>query len=101
MDYEKDVGAYVWDWKFRCPECNLSCSSRTDIDIHKSLKYKEEKPQVFEGRLVDKAVRIERLKKKQGDRPKVTCVDRYLENVFWFKYLVSIFSVNANQMYDN
>ena len=47
---------------------------------------KEEKPQAFQGRLVDRAVQVKKLEKQQDERPKVTCEEQQLINVFRFHY---------------
>ena len=46
-DYEKKSDTYVQNWMFRCPTCNLPCSSDRGIRIHMGRIHKEEKPQEF------------------------------------------------------
>ena len=96
-DYERRSGAYVEDWQFRCPKCNLPCASERGIKIHMSRSHKQEKQQVFQGRLADKAVKVQKLEAKQEERPKVTCEGQSLVNVFRFKYLGTIFAANGSQ----
>ena len=36
-DYEVQTGAYVRNWQFRCPECDLSCKSQCNV-VSKSTK---------------------------------------------------------------
>ena len=59
-DYERKSGAYVQDWKSRCPKCDLPCASERGIRIHMSRSHKQEKQQEFQGRLVDKAVQVKK-----------------------------------------
>ena len=99
-DYEQRSGAYVHDWKFRCPKCDLPCASERGIHIHMSRSHKQEKSQKFQGRLVDKAVQVKKLEKQQEDRPKVSCEGQPLDNIFRFKYLGTIFAANASQHFD-
>ena len=62
-----------------------------------SRSHKQEKQQVFQGRLADKAVKVQKLEAKQEERPKVTCEGQSLVNVFRFKYLGTIFAANGSQ----
>lgn len=99
-EYELKSGAYVQDWKFRCPKCDLPCASERGIKIHLSRSHRQEKPQEFQGRLVDKAVQVKKLEIQQEERPKVTCEGQPLDNIFRFKYLGTIFAANASQQFD-
>ena len=99
-EYEKKVGAYVYDWKFRCPTCNLPCSSERGISIHMGRMHKQEKPQEFKGRLVDRAVQVKKLEKQQEERRQITCEGHQLDNVFRFCYLGTIFAADGSQQYD-
>ena len=65
-----------------------------------SRSHKQEKEQVFQGRLVDKAVQIKKLEAKQEERPKVICEGQPLNNVFRFRYLGTIFAANGSQHFD-
>ena len=84
-DYEIQSGSYVQGWQFRCPDCDLPCKSRRGIKIHQSRAHKPEKSQVFAGRLVDKAVHVEKLEELQKSRPTIQCGEENLENVFRFQ----------------
>ena len=99
-DYEVQTGAYVNNWQFRCPECDLPCKSQRGIKVHQSRAHKKEKPQAFDGRLADKAVHTDKLVKLQQARPAVLCGEKILDNVFRFSYLGSIFAANGLQSYD-
>ena len=55
-EYELDNDVYAHGWKFRCDICDLPCSSKRGVNIHKSKSYKPEKAQIFKGRLADEAV---------------------------------------------
>ena len=71
------------------------------MKIHVSkIHAKPEKKQVFEGRLVDDAVRTKKLEQQQASRPTVSCEGNPLDNVFKFKYLSTIFTANGLQSYD-
>ena len=70
------------------------------IKIHQNRIHKPEKPQEFDGRLVDKAVHISKLEELQHARPAVHCGEKMLENVFMFLYLGTIFAANGLQCYD-
>ena len=98
-DYELQADAYVHEWKFRCPDCDLPCKSERGIKIHQRV-HKPEKPQEFAGRLVDKAVHVSKLEELQKSRPAVHCGEEVLENVFRFLYLGTVFAVNGLQCYD-
>ena len=99
-DYELEVGAYVQGWQFRCPECDLPCKSARGVKIHQVRAHKPEKPQSFQGRLVDKAVQVSKLEELQKSRPDVCCGEQVLENVFRFLYLGTVFTANGLQCYD-
>ena len=100
-DYERRVGAYVHDWKYRCPTCNLPCASERGVRIHMGRMHRQEdKKQDFQGRLADRAVQIKKLEKQQEERQKVTCEGQQLDNVFKFRYLGTLFAANASQQFD-
>ena len=63
-EYEKKVGVYVYDWRFRCPKCDLPCVSERGVRVHMGRAHKEGKNQVFQGRLVDKAVQVQKMEEQ-------------------------------------
>ena len=99
-EYEKGAGVYVYDWRFRCPQCDLPCASERGVRIHMGRAHKEAKQQEFHGRLVDKAVQVQKMEEQQLARPQVMCEGQPLCNVFRFRYLGTIFAANASQKFD-
>ena len=100
QDFEKENGHYDYDWEFRCPTCDLACASKTGVKIHMSRMHKPEPEQNFEGRLADVVVKRQKVKTQQSARPVVKCGDLPLDNVASFKYLGSLFTVDADQHQD-
>ena len=100
-DFEMANDRYVFDWPHRCGICDLPFRTARGTKIHYTRVHgKIEKQQVFQGRLADKAVQVEKLKKQQQLRPGIWCEDEELENVFKFKYLGTIFAADGLQRYD-
>ena len=100
-DYEMANGRYVVDWPFRCGICDLPFRTARGTKIHYTKVHgKQEKQQVFAGRLADKAVQVKNLMNQQTQRPTIWCEDKEIGNVFKFKYLGSIFSADGRQEYD-
>ena len=95
-----DNQVYVHEWKFRCDICDLPCSSKRGIVIHKTKSHKPEETQNFTGRLADEAVRFCKVVEQQKERPVVKCCGQPLENTYKFKYLGSTFAADADQMHD-
>ena len=62
--------------------------------------HKAEKEQEFQGRLVDKAVQVQKMIAQQEERPTVKCEGQQLDNVFRFRYLGTIFAANGSQQFD-
>ena len=96
-EYEKQNDCYDYEWRHRCPICDLPYSSTHAVKIHVGRDHKARKPQDFSHRLADKAVQKEKLKLQQADRPKVECEGEELTNVFDFIYLGSVLAVDGNQ----
>ena len=80
--------------------CDLPCSSFRGIAIHKARAHKNVKEQNFTGTLAAEVVQVCKLVKQQELRPEITCEGEQLKNTFRFKYLDTIFTVNAKQKYD-
>ena len=91
---------YDHSWRFRCDVCDLPCSSARGIDIHKARKHKPDKEQNFVGTLAEEKVQVCKLVQQQESRPVIQCEGDDLENVFRFKYLGSVFTADAKQIYD-
>ena len=86
---------YVYDWRFRCDVCDLPCSSKRGVAIHKAKSHKKEKRQHFKSTLEDETVQVCKMVEKQKDRSVITCGDKSLKNVFRSKYLGSTFTADA------
>ena len=99
-EYELENEVYAHEWRFRCDECDLPCSSLRGIAIHKAHKHKADKQQNFKGTLAEEAVKVCKLVEQQDNRPEIYCDGKKLENVFRFKYLGTIFTADARQKYD-
>ena len=65
-----------------------------------SCEHAPEKEQNFKGTCADKQVRLDKLKKAQKAKAKVTCEGEELKNAFNFKYLGSIFSADGTHVHD-
>ena len=104
-EFEIENGLYDHSWPFRCPVCDLPCSSERGVKVHKAKAHGRSDmtvqcEQVYKGSLADKAVRERKLKDQQDLRPTVYCEGKALENVFKFCYLGSVFSADGLQDYD-
>ena len=60
-EFELANGLYDHSWPFRCPECDLPCSSERGVKVHKAKAHGRndmtaETEQVYKGSLADKAV---------------------------------------------
>ena len=95
-----DVGIYDYGWSHRCDVCDLACSSKRGVAIHKSRAHKNGKTQNFLGTLADKTVMTCKIIEQQKERPKIKCGGRELDNVFRSKYLGSVFTADADQDHD-
>lgn len=97
-----ETGYYVDDWPHRATYDLPSCVSVRGVRIHVSKSYKlnSEKPQDFQDKLTDEAVRKQKLEEQQKQRPTIMCEEEELENVYQFTYLGSVFPANAEQVYD-
>ena len=100
QDYEVDVGIYDYGWSHRCDVCDLACSSKRGVAIHKSRAHKNGKTQNFLGTLADKTVMTCKIIEQQKERPKIKCGGRELDHVFRSKYLGSVFTADADQDHD-
>ena len=100
IDYEKQVGVHDDAWSHRCDTCGLPCKSQKGIKIHKARAHKPQKEQCFKGRVADREAQVQKLRDQQKDRPTVLCEGEPLDNVYNFKYLGSLFNVNADQVMD-
>ena len=99
-DFELEHGVYDHSWPHRCAQCDLPCKSARGIKIHMRKVHKEEDPQVFKGRLADKAVTIQKMAAQQSRRPKIYCEGKELDNVYKFKYLGSLFTADGDEDQD-
>ena len=98
-EYEKENGCYDYDWKYRCPTCDLPFSSERAVKIHLGKYHKPSKTQDFSHRLADVAVKKRKLELQQQERQTIMCGEEILENVFNFVYLGSVFSADSSQWY--
>ena len=82
--FEKSNGLFDFQWRYRCPICELPMKSARGMKIHPTKMYKAAREQEFKGRLADKAVQTDKLKDQQRHRTNVFCEDKSLEHVFKF-----------------
>ena len=99
-DYEVTNHAYDFQWRFRCDQCDLPCSSQRGIKMHQAKAHKKDKVQNFRGSLADEAVKTCKYVKQQDNRPTISCEGTPIDNVYRFKYLGTIFSADAQQAHD-
>ena len=92
----------MWNWKFRCPTCDLPCSSRRGVSVHSRHMYKEENHKALRDdlQIMQYVDNLQKLEKQQSNSPEITCEGRQLDNVFRFSYLGTAFSADSDQMYD-
>ena len=95
-DFETHDNVYVHSWSHRCDICDLPCVSERGVKIHKSKAHKPEPLQDFKGRLVEKAVLVDKYKAQQKTRPVIRCGQTPLDNVYRFKYLGSVFTADGD-----
>ena len=82
-EFEIEHDKYVQSWQHRCDVCDLPWASSRGIKIHKCKAHKEQKPQHFEDRLVEKAIKVKKLKEQQLTRPVIQCEGKSLDfNLF-------------------
>ena len=86
----------------RCDVCDLPCASSRGIKIHKSKAHKVQPLQSFEGRLVDKVVKVAKLTKNNKNYGPLSIVNskQPLDNLYQFKYLGSIFTADGDVIQD-
>ena len=92
----------MWNWKFRCPTCDLPCSSRRGVSVHSRHMYKEENHKALRDdlQIMQYVDNLQKFEKQQSNSPEITCEGRQLDNVFRFSYLGTTFSADSGQMYD-
>jgi len=104
-EFELKNDLYDHSWPFRCPECDLPCSSECGVKVHKAKAHGRNDmtavtEQVYKGSLADKAVQERTLEENHEQRPTIYCEGKALENVFKFVYLGSVFAADGRQEYD-
>ena len=104
-EFETENNLYVQDWPFRCRICDLPCKSERGVKIHSSRMHGRNdktasKDQCFNGSLVDKTVREQKIEEQQALHPVILCEHDALENVFKFTYLGTVFAADGQQLYD-
>ena len=73
-----------------CPDCKREFTTGRDISIHKGRWCDQGKTiRSRKGYLADKAVKREKMRKKEKERHHVKVEDEEMENVYCFKYLGS------------
>lgn len=99
-------GLYDHDWPgARCPLYDKPCKNSRGVKSHMWHCYfynagKDDEDQVFKGSKAEAAARVDKLKATQASRPEVECEGESLKNVFFFKYLGSIFAADGSHEHD-
>ena len=100
-EYELSTGTYDYSWWFRCPTCDLPCSSNRDIVIHSVKTQGKEKSHEFVVvTLADVVVEEWKIVTQQSLRSSIVWDGKPLDNVFRSKYLGTVFTKDTYQKYD-
>ena len=104
-EFLKANAMYDFNWPgARCPRCDKPCKNERGVKNHQKHCYcnnvGRQRNQSFCQRKAKRAAQLEKRKASQTNEKRVMCNGNALENIYFFRYLGSIFAADGSQEQD-
>ena len=105
IEFQKANNLYDYEWPgVRCPRCDKPCKNESGVKNHQRHCYcnnvGNKTRQNFCQRKAKMAAQLDKRKEVQANEKQVLCNGKALVNIYFFKYLGSIFAVDGSQDQD-